>query len=345
MDVVGYADLPILLLFWLKVKLITTCMYLSGDLSLARLAITLAIGLLAFGLLHQRKASRLRAVRLRVLIRAMFPQKFFRRSTGADVFMTSLNIFLFGLVFGWALLSSQTIARFTTGLLLDFAGPVTPTAWSPAATSALITFAIFIAYEWAYWFDHYLSHRVPFLWEFHKVHHTAEVLTPITIFRVHPIDTIVFYNLLALAVGVTEGAICYLMGTPVEGFTLWNKNLLMMVAGILLQQLQHTHFWIPFTGIWGKIFLSPAHHQIHHSANPVHFNKNLGGNLSIFDWLFGTLYIPAKKREKLTFGVLDPSPLAHRPEGLLVTPVIHAVAHIKAAVKPEAPKLDAAVEA
>ena len=46
---------------------------------------------------------------------------------------------------------------------------------------------LFLAYELGYWLNHYLSHRIAFLWEFHKVHHSATVLTPLTNFRVHPI--------------------------------------------------------------------------------------------------------------------------------------------------------------
>ena len=60
-----------------------------------------------------------------------------------------------------------------------------------------MTIVVFLAFELGYWFHHYLSHRIPFMWEFHKVHHTAEVLTPVTIFRVHPLDTVVYYNILA----------------------------------------------------------------------------------------------------------------------------------------------------
>ena len=41
---------------------------------------------------------------------------------------------------------------------------------------------------WAIFVAHYLQHRVPVFWEFHKVHHSAQVLTPITLYRMHPID-------------------------------------------------------------------------------------------------------------------------------------------------------------
>ena len=61
--------------------------------------------------------------------------------------------------------------------------------------------------------------------------------------------------------------------------------------------------WIPFTGLAGRILHSPAHHQLHHSDDPKHFGKNFGFALSLWDWAFGTLVIPAKTREPIVFGV------------------------------------------
>ena len=49
--------------------------------------------------------------------------------------------------------------------------------------------------------------------------------------------------------------------------------------------------------------MSPAHHQIHHSNNPIHFDKNLGNCLAVWDWMFGTLHVPSKERENLVFGI------------------------------------------
>jgi len=54
------------------------------------------------------------------------------------------------------------------------------------------------------------------------------------------------------------------------------------------------------------VLQSPAHHQIHHSTDPKHFNKNLGLGLSIWDWAFRTLYIPTR-REALEFGLGEES--------------------------------------
>ncbi len=75
--------------------------------------------------------------------------------------------------------------------------------------------------------------------------------------------------------------------------------------------LQHSHIWISCPGLAGRIFMSPAHHQIHHSADPIHFNRNFGSCLSVWDWVFGTLHQPAPRREAQSFGV-DSFPRAPR---------------------------------
>jgi sterol desaturase/sphingolipid hydroxylase (fatty acid hydroxylase superfamily) len=70
----------------------------------------------------------------------------------------------------------------------------------------------------------------------------------------------------------------------------------------------------------GRLLMSPAHHQIHHSRDPAHFNKNLGSCLALWDWMFGTLYIPAAEREPLDFGVEPDREHAHTVRGELIAP-------------------------
>ena len=103
--------------------------------------------------------------------------------------------------------------------------------------------------------------------------------------------------------------------------------------------LQHTHLWIAFTGLAGRIFLSPAHHQIHHSNNPIHFDKNLGSCLAIWDWLFGTLYVPRKEPEPITFGVKVGEADMHSLAELSIAPVRRAAAHIAQSMQGESAPL------
>jgi sterol desaturase/sphingolipid hydroxylase (fatty acid hydroxylase superfamily) len=190
---------------------------------------------------------------------------------------------------------------------------------SPHAAEASIAIAVvmgvlyWIVFDLGYWFAHFLMHRIPVLWEFHKVHHSAEVLTPLTEFRQHPVELFLFPLCTGTAVGVLFGAAEHLLGAERQGLTLVWINIVLFAYNMTLLHLRHSHVWIPLRGWLGYVLQSPAHHQIHHSTDPKHFNKNLGFGLSIWDWAFRTLYIPAK-REALEFGLGDES---HEHDGVL----------------------------
>lgn len=277
-------------------------MLLSSGSSYSLIGLGVTLGIAAAFTLWRRRSKR--AVSLRALMRALLPRRLWRSASGrADAIFTLFNIFLGMLLFGWAILGQGAVAAWTGQALTHAFGTVGALAPPPAAIATLTTLALFLAYEFAYWFYHYLSHKLPFLWRFHQVHHSAESLSLATIFRVHPVDTIVFYNFVALFTGVTAGLLGFAFGEVAAPFTIAGSNVLLLATAVLLTHLHHTHLWISFGERWGRVLLSPAHHQIHHSADPAHFDRNFGNSLAIFDRLFGTLYVPAARREKLSFGV------------------------------------------
>ena len=319
-------DLPSFV-FWHVWAKLAKLLFLPAEFSVASLLVALCIVVFFLGL---RRNRRRKPLRLRVLVRALFPRRILRSpSSRADVAFFLFNVFLAGLLFGGAIVSYHLVSTTVTRSLTSALGSMAPASLPEIYAAGILTVAMFVAYELAYWVDHYLSHSIPFLWEFHKVHHSAEVLSPLTDFRVHPVDSIVYYNIQALFTGVTGGVVNYLLGRPIEAFTVANTNALVLLFAFMLGTLQHSQFWIAFTGAWGRWFLSPAHHQIHHSINPAHFNKNLGNFLGVFDWLFGTLHVPAKKREKLTFGVEPVTADAHSFSAALIAPVHQGWGHIK----------------
>src|SRR2546426_736232 len=80
-------------------------------------------------------------------------------------------------------------------------------------------------------------------------------------------------------------------------------------AGLVLflfagAHLRHSHVWLSYGPVLSRIFISPAQHQIHHSVDPRHVDRNFGGIFAIWDALFGTLYVP-RTRETLTVGLAD----------------------------------------
>lgn len=318
-------DLPATALAYIGAKLANLFLSL-GTFSLASWFTALCVAVLFLGL---RRPKARRNIKLKVLMRALFPRKLLNSpSSTADVWFFVFNFFLAGVLFSWAIVSYHLVSSALGDVLVARFGALQPTMLPKAATIAILTVMLFLAYELGYWIDHYLAHNIPFLWEFHKVHHQAEVLSPLTNFRVHPVDSIVFYNIQAVVMGTTGGLVTYALGETVQPFTIAGSNVLVLVFTYLVGHLQHSHFWIAFTGVWGRLFLSPAHHQIHHSTNPVHFNKNLGACLGIWDWVFGTLHVPGRKREKLIFGV---EPMVGNVHGLkegTIGPVVRAFALI-----------------
>jgi sterol desaturase/sphingolipid hydroxylase (fatty acid hydroxylase superfamily) len=283
--------------------------------------------MIAAGFVTLRHLKRRGRVRVRLLVRALFPSHIIRhRSTKADVGYFLFNCFVYGAIFGVAAVSYQFLTNGVLRGLIAVAGPPTPSTLPAAMQRSIVTLMLFLAYELGYWIDHYLKHRVPVLWELHKVHHTAEVLTPLTNARVHPLDSLVFGHILAVTAALTNGIIAYMFGDTTYQYALSGTNLILVAFIHLYVHLQHTQVWIAFRGNLGRIFLSPAHHQIHHSSNPIHFNKNLGSCLAIWDWLFGTLHIPAKTRENLVFGVKPAYPDAHTITGEFVAPFGRAFA-------------------
>jgi sterol desaturase/sphingolipid hydroxylase (fatty acid hydroxylase superfamily) len=274
-------------------------------------------------------------VKYRVMRRALFPNWLRRASFRADVWFLLFNLFASAMLFGWTVISSQFISDSVAGALADIYGVLPKPGLNDFTSRLFVTVSLFVAYELAYWVDHYLSHRVPLLWEFHKVHHTAEVLSPLTNFRVHPVDSVVFYNILSIFLGTTGGALSYLqLGRP---FAIGGANAILVAFIFVIIHLQHTHVWIAATGALGRVILSPAHHQIHHSDNPIHFDKNFGSCLSVWDWLFGTLCVPKRKRERLNFGVETRARTHHTAMGCLVIPFVHAWERLRPTVLVEAP--------
>jgi sterol desaturase/sphingolipid hydroxylase (fatty acid hydroxylase superfamily) len=293
---------------------------LGSTFSLVSLVSALLIGA---GHVVLSRRARGRKTSIRLLARALFPRKvWLTASSRADLLFAIFNIWAAGLLFGGALLSGQAISRGLAGLLTDAfgPGPLGQTSWPLVAMAG--TVLGFLAYELGYWADHWLSHKVRFLWAFHKVHHTAEVLTPLTVFRVHPIESLKFANIIALATGLTGGLVAWMFGPAWHAPFVFGQNAIFLVFILTVVHLQHSHAWITFAPL-GRWLLSPAHHQIHHSADPAHFGKNLGSCLAVWDRLFGTLYIPGERPRDLTFGALAEDP--HSLTGGFATPFMEAV--------------------
>jgi sterol desaturase/sphingolipid hydroxylase (fatty acid hydroxylase superfamily) len=258
----------------------------------------------ALGWYLLRRRAKGRAFRLRAFVRTLFPRWLItHRSSFVDVWLWTLNTIVFAAGYGWLVVGSFFWRDRMNGALTAALGAHGPLMLPIGLKLLIATFAELLAFEFGYWGSHYLFHRVPALWEFHKVHHSAEVMSTFTEMRQHPVEIVFFMNAIALCTGLTFGAMTYLFGPGVGHLTLLNGNIVLSLFMLSWGHLRHSHLWIPFRGLMGVLFQSPAHHQVHHSTDPRHFDKNLGFALAVWDWAFGTLHVPSVEKEVTEYGV------------------------------------------
>ena len=197
----------------------------------------------------------------------------------------------------------------TSGWLMDAFGGRDASAVS-APHYVAFGLLLFLMRDFAAFIWHLAAHKSPVLWPFHKVHHSAEVMTPLTLYREHPVYNGLNGLVKAVMMGPTLGLIAYLCVGRMDPLTS-----LVFVTGFDLfaflgSHLRHSHHWVSYGPHLSRIFISPAQHQIHHSVELRHRDKNFGVTLAIWDWLFRTLYVPAE-RESFEFGVGDGRPQPH----------------------------------
>jgi len=162
------------------------------------------------------------------------------------------------------------------------------------------SFGLFLVTSFVGYWIHRWEHTVPLLWAFHRCHHSAEHLTVLSTFRNHPIENLYSAVVLFLCAGPLDAVVFYFTGTVRLEITIPILLFLLRVEQ-LIGTLAHSH--VPFSyGKLNYILSSPVMQQIHHSAEPRHFNKNIACAFCIWDWMFGTLYVP-RKGETFRFGL------------------------------------------
>jgi sterol desaturase/sphingolipid hydroxylase (fatty acid hydroxylase superfamily) len=170
----------------------------------------------------------------------------------------------------------------------------TQAAIAPGAVIPVQVVILFLCAEFGSYWAHCALHRIPLLWSIHRVHHSAEALTIFTRLRDHPLDFIWMGFGRVAGGALVAGLLFYLLGTPMEPGSMATYLAISTVAlPFGFDVWRHSHLPISL-GPLNYILGAPVLHQIHHSAEPRHRDKNLGAELAIFDWMFGTLYIPEK---------------------------------------------------
>jgi len=140
---------------------------------------------------------------------------------------------------------------------------------------------------------HRLLHSNPWLWRFHKVHHTSNHMDWLAAARLHPVDKLLgdfvqFIPLLCLGFGDDP----LLIYASILGFQMFLNH---SNARINLGQLR----WL---------IAGPDFHQWHHCVDPAAYNRNFAPHLVIVDRLFGTAHIPKERVRPWKYGVRENAP-------------------------------------
>ncbi|MGA1939403.1 sterol desaturase family protein [Arcobacter sp. YIC-310] len=197
-------------------------------------------------------------------------------------------------------ISAKTIALFINKQLYLSFDFYENTFFSYEAVLLMYTICLFVVSDFTRYWTHRFLHTIPFLWEFHKIHHSAKVLTPITFYRVHPIENLLFGLRYSLSIGFVTGVFIYFFGAMIDVYAILGVNVFVFAFSLIGSNLRHSHVAFSYSKFLERFFISPKQHQIHHSKK--YFDKNYGGYLAIWDWAFGTLRF-SKDVKVLKFGL------------------------------------------
>ncbi len=221
-------------------------------------------------------------------------------SAKLDYYYFFLSYFINMLLLIPLILSAKTIALSVNKFLFLQFDYFQNTMFSYGQITVMYTLSLFLVSDFTRYWLHRLLHTIPFLWEFHKVHHSAKVLTPFTFYRVHPVENLLFGIRYSLSIGLVTGVFIYFFGAMINIKMILGVNVILFLFSIFGSNLRHSHVPFSYGRYLEKLFISPKQHQIHHSKK--FFNKNYGGYLAIWDNLFGSLKL-SNEVKALKFGL------------------------------------------
>ncbi|MDX2281853.1 MAG: sterol desaturase family protein [Saprospiraceae bacterium] len=222
-------------------------------------------------------------------------QKAIREDFWLDAFYMFFNFFLFGLV-GYAALSTVVSQAFND-LLANVFGIRNLVAIQVGSLPHWVQLLIlFLVRDFVQWNVHRLLHWSPWLWQFHKVHHSVREMGFAAHLRYHFVETFVYRTIEYLPLAM--------IGFGIQDF------ILVHLFTIVIGHLNHANFNLPL-GPLKYVLNSPQMHIWHHARDlPAGSTGiNFGITLSVWDYIFGTASIPYDGRDiPLGFEEVDTYP-------------------------------------
>jgi sterol desaturase/sphingolipid hydroxylase (fatty acid hydroxylase superfamily) len=239
------------------------------------------------------------------VIHYLFPKQIYlHKSAIADYQFFVVDRILYVILFPVLALLISPFADWITATMTDKFGP--PAHPLQAGRGWMLVAVTLLQVAWIdfmLYYIHYLVHKVPALWEFHKVHHSAEVMTPITAYRMHPVEVVFNMNVTALFTGLLLGVFAWLTAGGHPGFTIFGINAIQFAFYVVGFNLRHSHVPLGYGSVISQVLVSPWMHQVHHSRETRHLDMNMGFIFSFWDRMFGTLYVPKRDEADYALGL------------------------------------------
>ena len=221
------------------------------------------------------------------LLEIVFPwrkkQSFIRKDFWLDGFYMFFNFFIFSLI-GFNAISNVAVELFND--LLGFFGKTNLVAFEINSWPVWAQwFTLFLVADFIQWNVHRLLHRVPWLWEFHKLHHSVKEMGFAAQFRFHWMESIIYKSIQYIPLAM--------IGFGIRDF------FVVHMFTVLVGHLNHANLGWGY-GPFGYILNNPRMHIWHHAKKwPAKhsYGVNYGLTLSIWDYLFKTAYIPESGRD------------------------------------------------
>lgn len=214
-------------------------------------------------------------------------------SAKLDYIYFVLSIFIKAFLIAPLIIGADAVATYTyTFFAANVEYPYIDIA--PSYILALYTVTLFVVSDLTRYWLHRWMHTIGWLWRFHEVHHSARVLNPLTFYRVHPVENILFGLRYSISAGFVSGIFMFVFGEMVEKYEMLGVNIIVLFFLALGSNLRHSHVRLGFYGWLEHIIVSPAQHQIHHSVSGT--DKNFGGSLAVWDWMFNTIQTTSESK-------------------------------------------------
>ena len=222
--------------------------------------------------------------------------------TSLDVQLYIGRQLLFAIIGVPTLWSAWTISTHSFLWLKEHIGIPSPPDLSVGGKNAIYALTLFVAWDLSRFLLHWLMHKVPALWAFHQVHHSATELSPLTHHRIHPVEYTVWFTR-SIRHRICGRVLLLVVSRTTVGVGLvWNPSY-RFCLNVAHGNIRHSSIWLPYPVWVERWFVSPAQHHIHHGIDKTHHDKNLGTWLSIWDRMAGT-WVPSKHKPT-AFGITD----------------------------------------